>query len=73
MEDELSQHAKDHSLQAADDFSGFSEEYNIDGSRAPDWDKLADDFVEMLAMAHKHNMSLKAGKTMFGVKEAMFF
>ena len=73
MENDLSQHAKDHSLQAADDFSGFSEDFEIDGVSKPDWNKLADDFLEMLAMADKHNMSLKASKTIFGSKDAMFF
>ena len=73
MENDLTQHAKDHSLQAADDFSGFSEDETIDGERVPDWDKLADDFIEMLELALKNNMSLKASKTSFGEKEAMFF
>ena len=36
MENDLSQHAKDHSLQAADDFSGFSDGYEIDGEMLPD-------------------------------------
>jgi hypothetical protein len=51
MENGLSQHAKDHILQAADDFSGFSDDYEIDGEMLPDWSKLADDFIEMLEMA----------------------
>ena len=72
MENDLSQHAKDHSLQAADDFSGFSEDLTIDGEKEPDWNKLADDFIEMLEMALKNNMSLKASKTSFGEKEAMY-
>ena len=45
MENDLSQHAKDHSLQAADDFLGFSEDMTIDGEKEPDWNKLADDFI----------------------------
>ena len=73
MENDLSQHAKDHSLQAADDFSGFSDDYEIDGEILPDWSKLADDFIEILEMADKNNMSLKASKTVFGSESAMFF
>ena len=72
-ENELSKHALEHSLQAADDFSGFSEDYEVDGEMVPDWDKLADDFIEMLELADRNNMSLKASKTIFGAKECMFF
>ena len=72
-EKELSQHAIEHSLQAADDFSGFSEDYDIDGQKVPNWDKLADDFIEMLELADRNNMSLKASKTVFGATECMFF
>jgi len=72
-ENELSKHALDHSLQAANDFSGFSEDYEVEGEMVPDWDKLADDFIEMLELADNNNMSLKASKTIFGAKECMFF
>lgn len=73
IENDLTVHAKEHSLQAADDFSGFSEDSDIDGTMQPDWDKLADDFIEHLDMALKNNMSLKAGKTVFGSDQCMFF
>jgi hypothetical protein len=72
-ENELSRHALEHSLQAADDFAGYSEDYEVDGERVPDWEKMADDFVELLEMADRNNMSLKASKTIFGTTECMFF
>ena len=34
---------------------------------------MADDFIEMLEMALKNNMSLKAAKIVFGAHECMFF
>ena len=47
-ENELSRHALDHSLQAADDFAGYSEDHDVDGTLQPDWEKMADDFIELL-------------------------
>ena len=47
MEDDLSTHAKEHSLQAADDFSGFSDDVEIDGEMQPDWDALASPMISL--------------------------
>ena len=45
-EEDLSPTAKDHSINIADDFGGFCEEIASDGTLAPDWDTLADSFID---------------------------
>ena len=56
-ENELSRYALDHSLQAANDFSGL-EDHEINGENILDWDLFTSDFIEMLELADRNSMSL---------------
>ena len=71
-ENELGQHALDHSLQAADDFSGYSKDHDVNRTLQSDWEKMADDFMKLLELADRNNMSLKASKKSLAPRNAFF-
>ena len=73
MERDLSQYAKEHVNNIADDFLGFADHSTVDGEDIIDWDGLADSFIGFLEMADKNNMPIKASKTCFGFPKAEFF
>ena len=64
-EKHLTPYTKDHSINAADDFTGFADCGIVDGIAIIDWEGLADSFIEHLEMADKCNYSLKGKKTFF--------
>ena len=72
-EDNLSPYARDHSINYADDFTGFCDMIDNDGAQKIDWRGLAASFIEHLEMADKNNMSFKASKTCFGTNEVEFY
>ena len=47
----LSPYTKDHSINAADDFTGFADHSTVDGITVIDWEGLADSFIDHLHMA----------------------
>jgi hypothetical protein len=68
----LSPYTKDHSINAADDFTGFADHSTVDGITVVDWEGLADSFTDHLHIADKCNYSLRGKKTFFGYPEAEF-
>ena len=70
---DLSPYTKDHSMNYADDFTGYCASIDNGSSQEPDWEGLLQSFKEHVLMADKNNMSLKASKTCFGVLEVEFY
>ena len=65
-ERDLSNYTKDHSMNYADDFTGYCSFVDDGKKQAPDWEGLLQSFREHVEMADKNNMSFKASKTCFG-------
>ena len=72
-ERDLSNYTKDHSMNYADDFTGYCGFVDDGKTQVPDWKGLLQSFKEHLEMADKNNMSFKATKTCFGTKTVEFY
>ena len=70
---DLSPYTQDHSINYMDDFTGFCDVLDENGNEKTDWKGLVQSFREHVEMANKNNMSLKASKTCFGVREVEFY
>ena len=65
----LTPYTKDHSINAADDFTGFADHSTVDGITVIDWEGLADLFIDHLNMAGKCNYSLNGKKTFLDIQK----